>query len=381
MPAAGQHKKIKLGIDAKWFFKGPPSGNMVVKNLVNEMVNNPDEQFELYLLMTLDCKKQALDYFPSSVKLIFLPGIPNMLSNMLLVPLMARIYGLQAMLFQNFSSLWPNKLLKVVYIHDVLFLDYPQYYSGSELMYFKEMKRLAAKANMIITISNSEKERLIKNNVAGENRIAVVYHGINHHFKTLADHPADKLNAFIHKYNLPQKYLLYVGRVNIRKNIARLISALNMLDDKVIKLIIVGGLGNDTEILKAHIAAEGLLHRVIFTGHIPENDLYLMYANATVFCFPSYAEGFGLPPLEAMQCGVPAVVSKRTAMPEVCGDAAIYIDPDNAEDIAEIINFLLSDGTLYYKKVTDGINHAKKFSWQISANGILKLIGDAYISN
>lgn len=154
-----------------------------------------------------------------------------------------------------------------------------------------------------------------------------------------------------------------------------------MLDDKAIKLIIVGGLGNDTEVLKAHIAAEGLLHRVIFTGHIPENDLYLMYANATVFCFPSYAEGFGLPPLEAMQCGVPAVVSKRTAMPEVCGDAAIYIDPDNAEDIAEKINFLLSDGNLYCKKVTDGINHAKKFSWQISANGILKLIGDAYISN
>ena len=380
MLVVSHHKKIKLGIDAKWFFKGPPSGNMVVKNLVNEMVNNNDEQFELYLLITRDFKKQALDYFPAHVKLIFLPVIPNLLSNMLLVPWIARIYGLEAMLYQNFSSLWPQALCKIVYIHDVLFLDYPQYYSGSELRYFKEMKRLAARADMIITISNSEKERLVKNKVASENRIAVVYHGINRDFKTLANYPGEMVNALALKYRLPSKYLLYVGRVNIRKNIARLVSALNMLDDKAIKLVIVGELGNDITVLKNHITEEGLAHRIIFTGHVPESDLYLIYANATVFCFPSYAEGFGLPPLEAMQCGVPVIVSKRTALPEVCGDAAIYIDPDDAEDIAEKINFLLNDVNLYNKKVTDGINHAKKFSWQISANGILKLIGDAYIN-
>jgi glycosyltransferase involved in cell wall biosynthesis len=381
MSAAGHYKKIKLGIDAKWFFKGPPSGNMVVKNLVNEMVNNNDEHFELYLLITRDFKKQAIDYFPTRVKLIFLPVIPNLLSNMLLIPFIARKYGLEAMLFQNFSSLWPRTLRKIVYIHDVLFLDYPQYYSNSELMYFKEMKRLATRADMIITISNSEKERLVKNNVANENRIAVIYHGINPDFKTLANYPAEKQNAFVHKYKLPEKYLLYVGRVNIRKNIARLVSALNLLDDLVIKLVIVGELGNDIITLKDHIAAEGVANRVVFTGHVPESDLHLIYANATVFCFPSYAEGFGLPPLEAMQCGVPVVVSKRTAMPEVCGDAAMYIDPDHMEDIAEKVNFLLNDIVLYNKKVTDGINHAKKFSWQISANGILKLIGDVYINN
>ncbi|NHA07223.1 glycosyltransferase family 4 protein [Mucilaginibacter sp. HC2] len=380
MLANGQHKTIKLGIDAKWFFKGPPSGNMVVKNLVNEMVNNPTDQFQLYLLITRDCKKQALEHFPSSVKLIFLPVIPNMLSNMLLVPLIARVYGLQAVLFQNFSSLWPNKLRKIVYIHDVLFLDYPQYYSGSEIAYFSKMKRLAARADMIITISHSEKERLVKNNVAGENRIAVVYHGINHAFKTLANYSNDSISGFMQKYNLPHKYLLYVGRVNIRKNIFHLVSALNLLDDKAIKLVVAGELGSDINLLKDHIQAEGVSHRVIFTGHIPEEDLYLIYANATVFCFPSYAEGFGLPPLEAMQCGVPVVVSQRTAMPEVCGNAAIYIDPDYPGDIAEKINCLLNDKVLYQKKVLEGIDHAKKFSWEVSANGILKLIGDAYIN-
>ncbi|MDN3548553.1 glycosyltransferase family 4 protein [Mucilaginibacter aquaedulcis] len=371
-------KKIKLGIDAKWFFKGPPSGTMVVKNLVNQMVSQHDEQFELYLLITRDCKKEALAHFPSWVKLIFLPVIPNMISNTVLLPLIARLYGLEAMLFQNFNSLWPNKLRKIVYIHDVLFLDYPEYFSDSELMYFKRMKRLAAAADMIITISNSEKERLVKNNVASDNRIAVVYHGINPDFKTKASYPGEMLSALSLKYNLPKRYLLYVGRINIRKNIARLVSAMNLLKDKNIKLVIVGGLGADTTLLRSQIATEGLSDRVIFTGHVPENDLYLIYANATVFCFPSYAEGFGLPPLEAMKCGVPVIVSKRTAMPEVCGDAAIYIDPDNTADIAEKIDFLLTDQNLYKEKVEQGINHAGKFSWQISANGILKLIGDAY---
>ena len=301
-----------------------------------------------------------------------------MLSNTLLLPIMAKLYGLEAMLFQNFSSLWPNKLRKIVYIHDVLFLDYPEYFSNSELMYFKRMKRFASAADMIITISNSEKERLVKNNVAGNSRIEVVYHGINPDFKTRASYPGEILNALALKYNLPQRYLLYVGRINIRKNIARLVSAINMLNDTAIKLVIVGGVGAGAISLKNHIEAEGLSQRVIFTGHVPENDLYLIYANATVFCFPSYAEGFGLPPLEAMKCGVPVIVSHRTAMPEVCGDAAVYIDPDNTADIAEKIDFLLTDEDLYEEKVQQGINHAGKFSWQISANGILKLIGDAY---
>ncbi|MDN5288724.1 MAG: glycosyltransferase [Mucilaginibacter sp.] len=380
MLAADQHKKIKLGIDAKWFFKGPPSGNMVVKNLVNQMVSDNDDRFQLYLLITKEFKKEATSYFPDRVKLVFLPVIPNMLSNILLIPLVARMYGLEVMLFQNFSSLWPRGLYKIAYIHDVLFLDYPQYYTGAELMYFKKMKRLAAKADMIITISNSEKDRLVKNKVADASRIAVVYHGINQEFKALKDHSFEVVNVFNLKYQLPKRYLLYVGRVNIRKNIARLVSALNLLEDKDIKLVIAGELGSDIEVLKDHIKAEGLIHRIIFTGHVSENDLHLFYANATVFCFPSYAEGFGLPPLEAMQCGIPVIVSQRTAMPEICGDAAIYIDPDHKENIAEKINFLLNDTNLYNKKVIEGIDHAKKFSWQISANRILKLIGDAYIN-
>jgi glycosyltransferase involved in cell wall biosynthesis len=379
MEAAGNHK-IKLGIDAKWYFKGPPSGNMVVKNLVDEMIICNNDHIELYLLITNEFKKQATGYFPGHVKLIFLPAIPNLLNNVFLIPIYARRFGLEAILFQNFNSLWPKDLLKVVYIHDVLFLDHPQYYSTAELFYFRKMKRLAAKADLIITISNTEKERLVMNNVAERPKISVFYHGINSNFKVISSYSAARVKAVVFKYHLPQRYLLCVGRVNIRKNISGLVSALKLLDDKTIKLVIVGEQGNTADALKTQLQAESLADRVIFTGHVPEDDLHLIYANATVFCFPSFAEGFGLPPLEAMQCGVPVIVSNRTAMPEICGDAAVYINPDDAEDIAQKINNLLNDHELYSRKVTAGVNHASGFTWPKSANGILKLISDAYIN-
>jgi len=371
--------KVKLGIDAKWFFDGPPSGHMVVKNLVDEMIMNNNGRFEIFLLLNAKNKQQAQAYFPADVKLIFLFWMPNMLSNLLLVPLVARLYGIQIMLFQNFGSIWPQQLFKIVYIHDVLFLDHPQYYTRLEQLHFRQMKNLAARANGIITISNTEKERMIKNQVGDADDIAVVYHGINKNFKPLTHQPDEKIKEIINKYDLPERYLLYVGRVNTRKNINNLIRAVSLLYDNDLKLLVVGEQGRNCTDLEKLIHELHLAERVIFTGHVPENDLHLIYAIATVFCFPSYAEGFGLPPLEAMQCGVPVIVSHRTAIPEVCGDAATYIDPDDPADIAEKINTLLSDNCLYEEKMMAGIRHAAKFSWQQSANEILDLINYAYV--
>ena len=372
--------KLRVGIDAKWFFEGPPSGNMVVKNLVDEMVKNNKDRFSIYLFINRKFRNQALAHFPVDVKLIFLPRVPNLISNLFILPFAALYYSLSIVLFQNFISIWPTGLFKIAYIHDVLFLDYPQYYTKPELFYFRNMKRLAAKANMIITISDTEKQRLINNNVVVENEIAVVYHGINKNFKPLNAYTDDMIDQIKEKYHLPDRYLLFVGRVNTRKNLINLVKAMPLLNDSTIKLVIVGEHSNSNEQLENYIAAEGIADRIIFTGHVPEDDLYLIYAKATVFCFPSYAEGFGLPPLEAMQCGVPVVVSNRTAMPEICGDAGVYIDPDDVADISLKINSLLNNKFFYDEKVINGLNHTRGFVWEKAANEILTLINYAYAS-
>jgi glycosyltransferase involved in cell wall biosynthesis len=369
--------KLRLGIDAKWFFEGPPSGHMVVKNLVDEMLRNNDGRFDIYLLMNSRDKQQAFEYFSANVKIIFLRKLPNILSNALLLPFVARKHSLDVLMLQNFNFLWPGKVFKVVYIHDALFLDYPQYYSFKERLHFGRMKTLAKSANRIITISNTEKERMARHNFAKPEDIYVVYHGVNPDFKPIIFYTDEHIKQVIDKYDLPEKYLLYVGRLNPRKNLNKLIQAIPMIQDPDMKLLIVGEQQAQGELLK-EIELHHLSNKIIFTGHIPENDLHLIYAAATIFCFPSYAEGFGLPPLEAMRCGLPVVVSNRTSMPEVCGYAALYIDPDHAEDIAQKINSLLSDNSFYQKKMIDGLGYSAAFSWKRSANEILNLITTDY---
>jgi glycosyltransferase involved in cell wall biosynthesis len=370
-------KKINLGIDAKWFFKGPPSGKMVVKNLVDQIILNNRGRFNLFLLINSKFSKQAAEYFPADVNIILLPDVPNLLSNLFLVPVVALRYKLETVLFQNFTSPWPGKLRKITYIHDVLFLDYPEYYSKPERIYFKQMKRLAVRANRIIAISDSEKKRLLANNFASDSRINIVYHGINNDFRPIANCDEVEIQSVINKYSLPGRYLLFVGRVNIRKNLLNLVKALAFLDDVSVPLLVAGEKGAVYAELERYINTEKLVNRIIFTGHLPEKDLQLVYACATIFCFPSFAEGFGLPPLEAMKCGVPVVTSNRTAMPEVCGDAAMYIEPDDPYDIASKINALLNNPELYGAQVQKGLHRAADFVWANSANQILTIIEEA----
>ena len=370
--------RIRLGIDAKWYFQGPPSGHMVVKNLVDAIIDNNGDQFQLYLILGKKDKRKAERHFPAAISLIFLADIANLLSNLFLSPFVALTHRLDVILFQNFVSLWPRRLCRIAYIHDVLFLDYPTYYSKGELLYFKNMKYLAKKADKIITISTSEKQRLIDHKIKDGNHIAVVYHGVNEKFKPLSFYPQEIINGVNLKYKLPVRYLLFVGRVNPRKNLTALLKALSLLDDDTIPLVITGenmvGYPELDQLLKTYENRE----RVIFTGHICEEDLYLVYARATVFCYPSYAEGFGLPPLEAMQCGIPVVVSGLTAMPEICGEAAIYIKPDSSADIAEKINELLNNPEFYKQKVQCGLQRANGFKWKKSATEVLDIISNAY---
>ncbi|WP_454803215.1 glycosyltransferase family 4 protein [Mucilaginibacter phyllosphaerae] len=366
--------KTNLGIDAKWYFKGPPSGRMVVKNLVDEIILNNNGRFNLFLLISGKFVKQATEYFPKEVKIISLPDMPNLLSVLFVVPIIALRYQLTALLFQNFTSPWPKNLIKITYIHDVLFLDYPKYYSKLESIYFRQMKRLAIHANSIIAISASEKKRLIANRFASDSHIDIVYHGINESFKASENYSDNEIYAIKNKYQLPARYLLFVGRINIRKNILNLVKALFFLDDVTIPLLIAGEKGDVYEELKRFIHEANLNDRIIFTGHLPEKDLQLVYACATIFCFPSYAEGFGLPPLEAMKCGVPVVTSNLTAMPEVCGNAAMYIDPDNPYDIARKINELLNNPGLYNAQVKKGFHRSADFVWSNAANQILTII-------
>jgi glycosyltransferase involved in cell wall biosynthesis len=358
---------MKIGIDAKWFFNGPPSGKVVIEQLLKELLSMDYSTDEFYVFLSQADKELEFPYKQDNIKLIYVNGFNNLLSNAIILPRLSKKHKLDVVMFQNFGTFL--KIKNIVYIHDLLYLDYPQFYSFKERVYLGLLKPLAKSANTIVTISEIEKKRIIKHKL-GKN-VHFVYHGVDPKFKPLDKHNKLQIEAFKKKYNLPNRFILYLGRLNIRKNITNLISAMQYVDTP---LVIVGKKDHKRENLSLTIDALNLSDKIIFTGFITDDELPLAYALATLFCFPSYAEGFGLPPLEAMASGTPVIVSDRTSLPEVCGSAALYVNPDNPSDIAEKINTLLASKEIIDTFAMKGLIQSKKFSWKKSAENLMNII-------
>jgi glycosyltransferase involved in cell wall biosynthesis len=256
----------------------------------------------------------------------------------------------------------------------VLFLSNPEFYTIYERLYFFPLKYLTRYAHAIITVSEEEKNRLIKHQFSNtRQKITVAHHGVDPSFAPFTEKDNSIAEEVRRQFLLPEKFLLFVGRLNLRKNIDNLLQAIALLVNQDIKLVIVGSVDwKQSEHIKT-IEKLGIKDRVIFTGAI-YNQLEIIYSISTLFCFPSFAESFGLPPLEAMASGVPVIVSNTTSLPEVCGKAGNYIDPTNPSSIASVIDDLLNNAELYSTKRRQGLEQAKKFTWENAANTVIDCI-------
>lgn len=365
---------MNIGIDAKWFFNGPPSGRVVVRNLVKELASNNFKRHKFFFFLPKGEENLQFPYQAENISVVYVKCINNLLSNFFSLPKHATRLNLDVVLFQNFGS-YSNSYKSLVYIHDLLYLDYPQYYGIKERLYLKLLKPLAKRANTIITISETEKERIIDHNLALSKDIYVVYHGVTDQFKPLSQHPEQDVLAIKEKYKLPDSFILYLGRLNVRKNIKNLLIAMKSVDAP---LVIVGEADHKSEDLNDIIKRHNYNNRIIFTGYMDVSEIPLIYALSSVFCFPSFAEGFGLPPLEAMASGTPVVVSDRTSLPEVCGDAALYIDAENPFDIAEKLNLFINSKNKREEYSSKGLLRAKKFKWNFAAEKLIAIMESNY---
>ena len=357
-----------IGVDIKWFFNGPPRGKIVVKQLVKELLKDQFKHYQFYFFLDKKDQYEDFPYPKGNHVFLYVKNVNNLISNAFVLPKYAKKYNLDIVLFQNFGT--PKNINSAVYIHDLLYLDYPQFYSLKEKVYLSFIKPFAKKAKKVITISESEKSRIVKHQLGDEN-VHYVHLGVDPKFRPLAKHDPKDILAFKEEYNLPNEFMLYLGRLNVRKNVVGLINAMREIE---FPLVIIGGYDHKKDDLMQRIKELDLERKIFFTGFIKEHQLPLAYASAKVFCFPSYAEGFGLPPLEAMASGVPVVVSNRTSLTEVCGDAALYVDPDQPSDIAEKINFLLSSEKEMQKFSKKGLDWSKKYSWQTSAQKLMDIL-------
>lgn len=269
----------------------------------------------------------------------------------------------------------------VVTVLDLTFLLYPETMTKRSRFYWDFFMRLSIKkAWRIITMSESTKGDLINYFGVPDKKIRVI------HISLIEDLSRSKL-AKSHiervkkKYGLPERYILYLGTLEPRKNIKRLVQAFYKVKKKgdiEYKLIIAGKKGWLFSDIFQVVNDLDLRDDVIFTGFIPDKDLPGIYSGAALFVFPSLYEGFGLPPLEAMACGTPVITSNVSSLPEVVGNAAILIDPYNIEELADAIYRVLSDANLRSEMINKGLSQVKKFSWERCARETLRVYEEVY---
>lgn len=276
---------------------------------------------------------------------------------------------------------------RVVTIHDMAYIAHPETVRfRTKYMLKMNIKRTCERADHIITVSNFSKAEIIKYLSVPPEKISVVNPAYEPRIFNTDPEPDAK--TILEKYKIPNKYLLYLGTLEPRKNLTRLIlaySELNKLKENLPPLVLAGGKGWLYEPIFETIEKENLHNKVIVTGYVTDTEAICLIKNAIAFLFPSLYEGFGMPPLEAMACGIPVLTSNCASMPEVVGDAAVLVDPFSIAEIRDGIEKILDDEELRLALKKRGLRQCQKFSWSISASKLrkigLELVGEGNEKN
>ncbi len=268
----------------------------------------------------------------------------------------------------------------VVTIHDICHLALPEYFPGYiKQVYAKQLIGSAVrKSEAVITDSKFTASEIQKYFRFDRAKLKIIPLGVGNAYNT--DSSGDTL--FLKKHGIQNPYILYVGNIKPHKNISRYIKALGLIKkkNKNLSFVFVGkkeGFISGMEDLEQELEHAGIEDTVFIDERLTDIQLKTVYQEALCLAFPSMYEGFGLPPLEAMACGCPVVVSKAASLPEVCGDAAVYIDPYSVESIAEGINTVLLDENLRAELRLKGIKRARMFEWQDTAKKFIEIFQEA----
>lgn len=271
----------------------------------------------------------------------------------------------------------------VVTIHDLLPWKMPEQVLSREplmqlrqkLYYSLQLRALKASCRKIIAVSENTKKDLVNILALPPEKIDVIYEGIEEAFQPCTDQAL--IEDTKKKYNISGAYLLYIGGFEPYKNVGRLLKAFGQTYSHNLKLVLAGKRGSGGDRLKKTAEELGMGETVLFPGFIEEEDLPKIYAGAVFLIYPSLYEGFGFPPLEAMACGTPAIISNSSSLPEAGGDTAIYFDPENINNMAGALQTslkrYLSNRAEYEALSHHCLDRAQLFSWPVTGEKTLRL--------
>jgi glycosyltransferase involved in cell wall biosynthesis len=275
-------------------------------------------------------------------------------------------------LFHATEHLLPKltRARSVFTLHDVAYLLFPQYHLLQNRLYLTlMMPRFLARADRVIAVSEASRRDALRFYRLHPEKVSVIPEGVESRFRPEPD-PAH-LAAVRQKYALPERFILYVGTIEPRKNLPTLLDAYAALraHHPSLGLVIAGGKGWLYQSFFERLRSLGLetQTRVTLTGYVPDDDLPALINCAEVFAFPSLLEGFGLPPLEAMACGIPVVCSNASSLPEVVNEAGLLVAPDDVRGWVEALNRILTDPALHGDLRARGLARARQFTWEAAA--------------
>lgn len=253
-----------------------------------------------------------------------------------------------------------TKIKSIVTIHDLIFLRYPQYYKFIDRKLYEWKSRSACKrAGQIIAISEKTKADIIEFYGINPEKIEVIYQSCDDSFKTAF--PQTTLDKIRTTYKLPQKYLLNVGTIENRKNLKLIVQALKDVNEEY-KLVVIGKKTAYFKEVEKEIKLLGLGDRIIFLKNIPFADLPGIYQMASVFVYPSFYEGFGIPIIEALYSGIPTIAAIGSCLEEAGGPDSIYVNPNDPEGLSAEITRVLSSSTLQNEMKEKGLEFVQKFN-------------------
>ena len=265
---------------------------------------------------------------------------------------------------------WSDKpIKKVVTIHDLIFLRFPQYYSFFDRkIHFWKFKKAVEQADLIIAISEQTKQDIIKFLKVPDEKIRVVYQGCHHVFKE--NQTEEFLNSIKKKYNLPERFILNVGTIEERKNLLNIVKAIQGTE---VPLVVIGKKTKYFNKVKKYAVKNKFEKQVQFLENISMEELAAVYKLADIFVYPSFFEGFGIPVIESLFSGTPVITSNVSCLPEAGGENSVYIDPQNFEDIKAKILFLWNNESERKRRVKKSLEFVQKFSDTEIAENLLSV--------
>lgn len=263
----------------------------------------------------------------------------------------------------------------VVTVLDLAFLAHPEAYSAVSLLYYAQVFRTLAQAERVITISDFTREEVLNRVSISPEKVKTIHLAADPSFYPRSDSECAEVRG---RLEIPDPHFLVVGTIEARKNLERLLEAYALLPRKNRPhIVFAGGSGFHADRVLEAVQENRLEDYVRFLGHISDDDLPALYTGARSLLFPSRYEGFGLPILEAMACGCPVVTSNCGSMAEVAGDAAVLVDPNDSESLAEGMQSVVEQESLREELINKGLTRAQRFSWRTAAEQTLGVYREA----